>query len=105
MSRLQASSDLGRQRQHGDGGDGDGALFFFFCFSPIPTMAEAQQDDNSGEENLNITFVHPDLGIGGAENLIINAAIALQNKGHAVRIFTSHHSLDHCFEETKGDGK
>ena len=48
-----------------------------------------------------IAFVHPDLGIGGAERFVVDAAIALQSKGHKVRIFTSHHDSSHCFEETK----
>jgi alpha-1,3/alpha-1,6-mannosyltransferase len=31
-----------------------------------------------------IGFIHPDLGIGGAERLIIDAAIELQRCGHRV---------------------
>jgi len=50
---------------------------------------------------LRIAFVHPDLGIGGAERLVVDAAKVLQSRGHSVTIFTSHHSLAHCFEETK----
>ncbi|KAL7753649.1 Alpha-1,3-mannosyltransferase-like protein [Sorochytrium milnesiophthora] len=49
---------------------------------------------------LSIAFVHPDLGIGGAERLVVDAAIGLQRRGHAVTIFTSHHSPAHCFPET-----
>lgn len=48
-----------------------------------------------------IVFVHPDLGIGGAERLVVDAAIALQNKGHTVNIVTNHHDAGHCFEETR----
>ena len=48
-----------------------------------------------------IAFFHPDLGIGGAERLIVDAALALKNAGHSVTIFTSHHDHSHCFEETK----
>lgn len=33
---------------------------------------------------LKIAFLHPDLGIGGAERLIVDAAVALQQKGHDV---------------------
>ncbi|GAV04360.1 hypothetical protein RvY_14648 [Ramazzottius varieornatus] len=40
---------------------------------------------------LDVVFVHPDLGIGGAQRLIVDAAVALQTKGHNVRIVTSHH--------------
>jgi alpha-1,3/alpha-1,6-mannosyltransferase len=51
---------------------------------------------------LRIAFDHPDLGIGGAERLIVDAAKELQDRGHNITIFTSHHSKSHSFEETKG---
>ena len=31
-----------------------------------------------------VVFVHPDLGIGGAERLVVDAALALQQRGHKV---------------------
>ncbi|KAK4387142.1 Alpha-1,3/1,6-mannosyltransferase ALG2 [Sesamum angolense] len=40
---------------------------------------------------LNIAIIHPDLGIGGAERLIVDAAVELSSNGHNVHIFTSHH--------------
>lgn len=46
-------------------------------------------------------FLHPDLGIGGAERLIVDAALALQLKGHDVHIITSYHDPEHCFPETR----
>lgn len=52
-------------------------------------------------DQLRIAFLHPDLGIGGAEQLVINLAVALQNKGHYVKIYTPHHDPNHCFKETK----
>lgn len=42
-----------------------------------------------------------DLGVGGAERLLIDAALALQNLGHFVQILTNHHDPSHCFEETQ----
>jgi alpha-1,3/alpha-1,6-mannosyltransferase len=33
-----------------------------------------------------VVFLHPDLGIGGAERLVVDAALALQAKGHKVTI-------------------
>jgi len=51
-----------------------------------------------------VWFIHPDLGIGGAEMLVVNAAVALQKKGYEVSIFTSHHDVSHCFAETKVGG-
>ncbi|RMD43046.1 hypothetical protein DV735_g2098, partial [Chaetothyriales sp. CBS 134920] len=41
------------------------------------------------------------LGIGGAERLIIDAAVGLQQLGHKVTIFTSHCDPQHCFEEAR----
>lgn len=49
---------------------------------------------------VKIAFLHPDLGIGGAERLVVDAAIALQAKGHGVSLVTSHHDTSHCFKET-----
>ncbi len=48
-----------------------------------------------------IVFFHPDLGIGGAERLIIDAAVGLQRRGHNVTIFTSHCDKRHCFDEAR----
>ncbi|CAD5123722.1 unnamed protein product [Dimorphilus gyrociliatus] len=49
----------------------------------------------------NVVFLHPDLGIGGAERAMIDAALALKGRGHNVQFLTSHHSTTHCFEETR----
>ena len=56
---------------------------------------------HSPRKKLRIGFVHPDLGIGGAEKLIVDAALSLQQLGHEVVIFTSHHDPRHCFEPTR----
>ncbi|KAJ6232695.1 alpha amylase [Anaeramoeba flamelloides] len=50
---------------------------------------------------MKIAFLHPDLGIGGAERLVVDAALGLQLKGYEVEFFTSHHSKTHCYTETK----
>ena len=55
-------------------------------------------------QKQHVIFIHPDLGIGGAERLIIDAAVGLQDLGHKVTIFTSHCDPAHCFEEAK-DGR
>jgi alpha-1,3/alpha-1,6-mannosyltransferase len=57
-------------------------------------MAEAQKKET-------VLFFHPDLGIGGAERLIIDAAVGLQNRGHKVVIFTCHCDPKHCFDEAR----
>uniref|UniRef100_A0A0A9YLX1 Alpha-1,3/1,6-mannosyltransferase ALG2 n=1 Tax=Lygus hesperus TaxID=30085 RepID=A0A0A9YLX1_LYGHE len=48
-----------------------------------------------------VVFLHPDLGVGGAERLAVDAAIALQNDGYKVSFVTSYHNENHCFQETK----
>lgn len=48
-----------------------------------------------------VVFFHPDLGIGGAERLVVDAAVGLQNRGHKVIIYTSHCDPRHCFDEAR----
>lgn len=47
-----------------------------------------------------IVFLHPDLGIGGAERAMIDAALALKSRGHQVEFVTAHHDSSHSFQET-----
>lgn len=56
--------------------------------------------EKKGSSRLNIAIIHPDLGIGGAERLIVDAAVELASHGHKVHIFTAHHDKKRCFEET-----
>jgi hypothetical protein len=49
------------------------------------------------QKKQHTVFFHPDLGIGGAERLVVDAAVALQERGHKVTIFTSHCDPQHCF--------
>lgn len=51
-----------------------------------------------------IHLLHLDLGIGGAERLMVNVAVSLLKMGHEVTIVTTHHDLKHCFDETKPGG-
>lgn len=57
----------------------------------------AEKDDGK----KTVVFFHPDLGIGGAERLVVDAAVGLQNRGCKVVIFTSHCDKGHCFEEAR----
>ena len=50
---------------------------------------------------MRVLFLHPDLGIGGAERLVCDAALALKSKGHKVSFFTTYHDPNHCFPETR----
>jgi alpha-1,3/alpha-1,6-mannosyltransferase len=33
-------------------------------------------------KKLRVAFIHPDLGIGGAEQLVVNLALSLIREGH-----------------------
>lgn len=55
----------------------------------------------SSLKRCNVIIIHPDLGIGGAERLILDVALALQSRGHRVVIYTSHRDKSHCFEEAR----
>ncbi|MEQ2244726.1 Alpha-1,3-mannosyltransferase-like protein [Ilyodon furcidens] len=48
-----------------------------------------------------VVFLHPDLGIGGAERLVVDAAVALKSQGCSVQIWTAHYDPKHCFSETR----
>ena len=64
-----------------------------------------KQPDTASATNKtkNIIFFHPDLGIGGAERLVIDAAVGLQKLCHNVTIFTSYRDTNHCFDEARDD--
>jgi len=47
-----------------------------------------------------VAFIHLDLGIGGAENLVVNAAKGLKDLGCSVKMYTSHHDRSRAFRET-----
>ncbi|TYI96215.1 hypothetical protein E1A91_D01G055600v1 [Gossypium mustelinum] len=64
-------------------------------------MERKKPTDSNSNSKLNIAIIHPDLGIGGAERLIVDAAVELGSHGHNVHIFTAHHDKNRCFEETR----
>jgi alpha-1,3/alpha-1,6-mannosyltransferase len=53
---------------------------------------------------LRIALVHPALGLGGAERLMVNAALALQARGHRVRLHVAEHDPTRSFAATR-DGR
>ncbi|KAL6634938.1 hypothetical protein ACP70R_027609 [Stipagrostis hirtigluma subsp. patula] len=71
-------------------------------------MTPAAAGDSSSPEakaghqhkHLRIAVIHPDLGIGGAERLIVDVSCQLTAAGHNVHVFTLHHTNTRCFEET-----
>ena len=48
---------------------------------------------------MKIAFFHPDLGIGGAERLIVDSVVALSNNQNDVVIFTNYYNPRRCFED------
>lgn len=76
----------------------------FYVGVMIPRATGSRAKSEKDRQPIRVAFLHPDFGIGGAENLVVNAALALQNKGALVTIYTAHHDVTHCFEETRGDG-
>lgn len=50
---------------------------------------------------MRVAFLHPDLGIGGAEQLVINLALACKSLGCYVKIFTPFYDERRAFTQTK----
>jgi len=48
-----------------------------------------------------VIFIHPDMGIGGAERWVVETAMALLQKGYTVKIYTASWDPNRCFPETK----
>jgi alpha-1,3/alpha-1,6-mannosyltransferase len=48
-----------------------------------------------------VAFVHPDLGLGGAERLVVDAAVETVAHGHRCDMYTAYYDPARCFEETK----
>ena len=51
--------------------------------------------------SLRIAILHPELGIGGAERLIVSVAQALQSRGHRPTVFTARRDPAHSFAPTR----
>jgi alpha-1,3/alpha-1,6-mannosyltransferase len=50
---------------------------------------------------MRVAFIHPDLGIGGAEQLVINLALTCKDLGWYVKIFTPSYDPTRAFSQTK----
>eukprot|EP00736_Rhodelphis_marinus_P014237 Rmarinus@m.20055 len=91
------------------------SLLVILCGSLISTIVIAFVRHRTFEQHridrlrsareLNVSFIHPDLGIGGAERLVVDAAVSLQDRDHNVTLYTSHHEPERCFEETAPGGE
>lgn len=49
---------------------------------------------------LRVAFVRPNLGLGGSERLVVDAALELTARGHTVAILVAAHDRAHAFPET-----
>ena len=58
----------------------------------VPDDPPEPQQPQPQEGGLRVAFIHPDLGLGGAERLVVDAARALLEKGHDVKMFTQYHN-------------
>eukprot|EP00124_Ichthyophonus_hoferi_P002893 Ihof_evm7s220 gene=Ihof_evmTU7s220 len=82
-------------------------MLIFFLVFPLPVLylivrTKSTKDvAKSNGSKLTVAFIHPDLGIGGAERLVVDAALALQSQGHKVHMYTAHHDPSHCFIEAR----
>ncbi|BDA40824.1 Alpha-1,3/1,6-mannosyltransferase ALG2 [Coccomyxa sp. Obi] len=57
--------------------------------------------ESVGQRNrLAVAFCHPDLGLGGAERLVVDAACELASCGNSVDVYTAYHDRNRCFSET-----
>ena len=50
---------------------------------------------------MKIAFVHPDLGLGGAERFIVDAALSLKDLNHSPTIYTPYQDPNRTFSEVK----
>uniref|UniRef100_A0A8D2JQA7 Alpha-1,3/1,6-mannosyltransferase ALG2 n=1 Tax=Sciurus vulgaris TaxID=55149 RepID=A0A8D2JQA7_SCIVU len=64
-------------------------------------MAPKQDRGGGSRPGPSVLFLHPDLGVGGAERLVLDAALALQARGCSVKIWTAHYDPGHCFAESR----
>ena len=59
---------------------------------------------NTSGRPLRVAFVHPELGLGGAERLMVDAALSLQARGHHVTMHVAEHDPVRSFAATR-DGR
>eukprot|EP01089_Gocevia_fonbrunei_P022283 TRINITY_DN895_c0_g1_i1.p1 TRINITY_DN895_c0_g1~~TRINITY_DN895_c0_g1_i1.p1 ORF type:complete len:310 (+),score=23.84 TRINITY_DN895_c0_g1_i1:29-958(+) len=80
-------------------------ILSILCVAPLVLYFVLKSNPTKPNKNaLQIAFIHPDLGIGGAERLIIDSAVALQNLGHKVVLYTGYCNQKdekRCYPETR----
>ena len=68
---------------------------------PLISLSDYASSSKESARPFHVVFVHLDLGIGGAEQLITQLAVASVELGHDVDIVTTRCDPDHCFEAYK----
>ena len=68
--------------------------------SPSPSPSPSPGPLPSSALKLRVALLHPALGLGGAERLMVDVASELAQQGHHVDLFTAEHDPSHCFPET-----
>lgn len=64
--------------------------------SPPPKRGARSRSVGRG---MRVALVHPDLGLGGAERLVIDVALALQSAAHTPTIYTAFRDPARCFAD------
>ena len=62
------------------------------------TLNDKIKDDSY---KLRVAFIHPDLGIGGAEQLMVNLALTCQKLGWYAKMYTPAYDTKRAFQQTK----
>ena len=68
------------------------------------SKSESSKEETKPKEKdypLRVAFIHPDLGIGGAEQLMVNLALTCQKLGWYVKMYTPAYDPKRAFSQTK----
>lgn len=68
------------------------------------TKKKDEEAKPPNKSHLEIVFIHLDLGIGGAEQLVLQLATAATELGHSVTLITTRCDADHCFASVAPGG-
>lgn len=65
--------------------------------SPTPTLLTPGSAGRP--QSMRVALIHPDLGLGGAERLVVDVALALQAAAHTPTIYTAFRDPARCFAD------
>ena len=78
-----------------------GLFVGWLLFRLTRTLSQSGARTGGPKRKFSVAFLHPDLGIGGAERLVVDTALGLQGAGCTVVLYTAYHDPSHCFAETR----